>query len=398
MMKLIVLLALVFSGTSSTTIREDYNFDTYLSDFNHRFQANELNQRKEIFNKELKRVQEHNKKNLSWKETVNEFSVLTPAEKLEFTGRSKDVAQGYQAKPRSEKSIHDISTDFKILPIEKLPKSVDWREKGVVTPAKDQGRCGACWAFGAVEEIESMAAISSGNLFELSVQQATSCAPNPNGCGGIGGCRGSTAELAYDYIAKTDGIYQEHLYEYGSGHKAGVDHTCDLPKGLTKPLIEIGGYVKLPSNNYTMVMNALAHVGPLAVTVAAGSWYSYHSGVFEGCDFTKPDVNHVVQLVGYGEEEETGLKYWIVRNSWGPRWGEDGYLRIVRREDEEKQCGVDNTPQHGVACFGQTAPVKVCGNCAMLYDVSYPVDVRISLKGLEFFNSWDKNRSFKGVH
>merc|ERR1719427_2169511 len=81
-----------------------------------------------------------------------------------------------------------------------LPAAVDWREEGVITPVKNQGQCVSCWAFATTELVESYAALATGSLLELSAQQVTSCSPNPVNCGGVGGCRGSIAQLGYSYL------------------------------------------------------------------------------------------------------------------------------------------------------------------------------------------------------
>ena len=95
-------------------------------------------------------------------------------------------------------------------------------------------------------------------------------------------------------------------------------------------------------------MQHLAEVGPLAVSVYASSWGAYSGGVFEGCSYdSNIALNHAVQLVGYGSDPTDG-DYWIVRNSWGPGWGEDGYIRL--RRDAAAQCGTDSSPADGSAC------------------------------------------------
>ena len=136
----------------------------------------------------------------------------------------------------------------------------------------------------------------------------------------------------------------------------------------------VDGYVALATNNYSDLMNAIATISPIAISVDASTWHSYNGGIFAGCNQASPDVNHVVVLVGYGEEN--GQKYWLVRNSWSPSWGEKGYIRLSRYDNDEENCGIDVTPQNGSACEGQNEPVKVCGTCGVLYDSSYPTGAR----------------------
>jgi len=109
--------------------------------------------------------------------------------------------------------------------------------------------------------------------------------------------------------------------------------------------------------------------GPLAVNVDANTWSDYESGIFNGCDQVNPDINHVVQLVGYGNDPSFG-DYWLVRNSWTPVWGEQGYIRLAR--SSSPVCGVDLYPQDGTGCINGPANVTVCGTCGILYDVSLP--------------------------
>jgi hypothetical protein len=129
------------------------------------------------------------------------------------------------------------------------------------------------------------------------------------------------------------------------------------------------GWEKLASNKYSPLLHALYAKGPVAVALTANSLFNYASGIFDSCDDWV--VNHAVTLVGFGKDK--GVKYWMIQNSWGPAWGEKGRIRIARQEDEEKHCGMDDKPQDGVACKGETDPVKVCGTCGVLYDSVLPI-------------------------
>lgn len=348
---------------------ERYTFDTFLADFGLTFPKDELAMRKELFEKERQRVIAHNQQNRGWKEGLNQFSVMTPKEKKAHYGRNKNMA----AKQGVLRAEQTLPSDFTLRPVSELPQTVDWREKGVVSAVKDQGHCGSCWAFAATATIESHVAISSGLLFDLSVQQTAMCTPNPNHCGGTGGCEGSTAELAFDFLSSTHGLYEEYQWSYTSYY--GTESSCKVP-GVTKPVAKINGFVQLPGNNYTAVMNALATVGPLAVNIDASTWHAYTSGVYNGCGDANAasDINHVVVLVGYGVDEATNQKYWLVRNSWSASFGEQGYIRLLRTDEDDSRCQIDNTPQDGVACEGGPTTVKVCGTCGLIYDVSYPTN------------------------
>jgi len=128
------------------------------------------------------------------------MSHLTASEKKSFLGRTK---------PKHDRLESQKSPNLEIEPLSALPTNVDWRTQGVVSAVKDQGRCGSCWAFASTATIESHAALSTGLLFNLSPQQIAACAPNPDQCGGTGNCHGATAEIAFDYVSKSEGLFEE---------------------------------------------------------------------------------------------------------------------------------------------------------------------------------------------
>ena len=263
--------------------------------------------------------------------------------------------------------------------------------------------------------MESHVAIATDVLFELSVQELVSCVANPQHCGGDGGCTGSTSELAFGHVQE-HGITDEWSFGYQSYHGEKVQCTIEeqdqeaeqekeqgvavvlqqerkAQQQKSRPVASIDGWVMLPRNNYTVVMNVLAKVGPLAVSVACSPWVSYRSGVYRGNLETQKetDVNHLVVLEGYGTDEETGDDYWIVRNSWGPQWGENGRIRLYRYNpdkdngiSEDEFCGMDTTPADGAACTIDEKghpidpqPARICGNSGILYDVSFPTGAHL---------------------
>eukprot|EP00598_Pedospumella_elongata_P001157 CAMPEP_0184966694 /NCGR_PEP_ID=MMETSP1098-20130426/302_1 /TAXON_ID=89044 /ORGANISM="Spumella elongata, Strain CCAP 955/1" /LENGTH=370 /DNA_ID=CAMNT_0027488021 /DNA_START=40 /DNA_END=1152 /DNA_ORIENTATION=+ len=365
----IALVALGASMAAATTVDlNNYTFDKYLADFKLNFPAAELESRRATFLSELTRVKAHNAKNLSWKEGMNKFSVLTSQEKKAYMGLDAGVAQSQGKMLKSAKPLPD---NFALKSASELPREVDWRKKHVVSPVKDQGHCGSCWAFAATATIESHVAIASGLLFELSPEQIAMCAPNPESCGGTGGCHGATAEIGFEYVSNSDGLRSEYQYPYTSYY--GEEFKCTMPDA--PPAATINGYVQLPSNNYTALLNAVAQVGPVSVSVDATTLHAYTSGIYDGCNQVNPDLNHAVVLVGYGEEN--GQKYWIMRNSWSPKYGEQGYIRIARHDNEQDICGIDVTPLHGSACNGDNTPITVCGTCGVLYHSAYPLNAAV---------------------
>jgi len=246
---------------------------------------------------------------------------------------------------------------------------VDWRQASppVLTPIKDQGQCGSCWAFSSTETIESALAIGTGNLTVLSPQNIVSCTPNPDQCGGSGGCDGATEELAFTYVQQ-HGITTEANWPYYA--QTGV---CN--QFAHTPVATIEGCIKLKENNSTVLQFAVATVGPISVSVDASTWSSYKSGIYTGCDAEKySDIDHAVLLVGYGTSN--GTPYWIIKNQWGTGWGENGYMRLYRHSDDSNWCKMDITPDDGNGCDGGPPEVLVCGDCGIWYDNSYVYGAR----------------------
>lgn len=319
--------------------------------------------REAIFTENMELILKHNNlEGKTWYAGPNEFTDWTNAE--------------FRAQ-RTGHKIHPQQNVVKLsgVKLQDLPDSIDWRSTdGVVTDVKNQGSCGSCWAFSATESLESHLSIATGETApKLSPQQIVSCAPNPQHCGGTGGCQGSTQPLAFNYT-KTAGITTESAYPY-----QGSTGTCDESK--ISPVAQNDGFVQLERNNYTDLVTAVATKGPISISVAAGGlgWQLYSGGVYSDSGAVHPflcnfDMDHAVQLVGYGEDG--GKMYWLVRNSWGSGWGESGYIRVERHGEGNEPCGTDKTPQDGDACEGDDTPRTLCGLCGILSSSSYPTGMK----------------------
>jgi len=339
---------------------ESYSFRDYVNDFNRQYSYKEYVDREVIFNRNLKEIKEHNSNpDFTWKEGVNHLTDRTEEELNSLRGLNKPLL--YLQKQEYTGRYYES-------PVGAVPTTVDWREKmGVLTPVKDQGECGSCWTFGTTETIESYYALKHGDIMDLSEQQILDCTPNPNDCGGTGGCGGGTAQLAMDRIISMGGITTEWQYPYTSYF--GTAESCKFSSDnkTQNPVAQLASWIRLPQNELDPVVAALANVGPLIINVDASTWSSYETGIFDGCNQTYPDIDHVVQLVGYGPD------YWIVRNSWSSLWGENGFIRL--KKNAVAPCGTDLTPQDGDICNGGPTTVQVCGTCGIVYDVTYPVIV-----------------------
>lgn len=323
---------------------EDYTFEDYVQEYEKNYATEkEFNYRKGLFEKKLKEIFEHNTSPSTYKKGVNKMSDLTHEEfKARYTGT------------KATYNSNAVRLDMSHVSLKDVPNDIDWRTKGVVTPVKNQGGCGSCWAFAATETIESALAIASGKLLTLSEQNMVSCTKNPKQCGGTGGCQGATAELGIDYVAQK-GISDEKTIPYRA-----VTGTC---KETTKAA-HVGGFVKLKENDHDDLFKAVGTVGPIAISVCA-DFGDFENGVFDGCK-AGCVIDHGVQAVGYGTSG--GTDYWLVRNSWGSSWGTHGYINLKRYGDSTSHCGKDTRAQDGTACKGDPTTVTICGMCGILYD------------------------------
>jgi cathepsin L len=341
-------------------------FEEYVKQYNKVYDHEEYAVHQRIYEHRVAEIDAHNARSgIMYTKGINKFTDMTRSELKAFRGYNSRMHRSLLGSPDQPCVVNQPQPS-----VGALPASVDWRtnKPAVVTPVKDQGSCGSCWAFATAETTESALAIATGNLTVLSPQNVVSCTPNPDNCGGTGGCNGAIAELGFTYI-KNNGIATEADWPYKQ-----VTGTCN--EASHTKVATVTGCVKLIENNYTDLMTAIATIGPIAVSVDASKWSSYSKGVYNGCDIEKDyDIDHAVQLVGYGTD--SGTDYWIVRNSWGPNWGEAGYIRLLRHSDGSTgSCKQDVTPSDGSGCDGGPATVTVCGECGIWYDSSYPTGAK----------------------
>ncbi|KAL5650596.1 hypothetical protein ACJX0J_041405, partial [Zea mays] len=186
----------------------------------------------------------------------------------------------------------------------------------------------SCWAFSAVSSVESVNQIVTGEMVTLSEQELVECSTD----GGNSGCNGGLMDAAFDFIIKNGGIDTEDDYPYRA-----VDGKCDMNRKNAR-VVSIDGFEDVPENDEKSLQKAVAHQ-PVSVAIEAGGreFQLYKSGVFSGSCTT--NLDHGVVAVGYGAEN--GKDYWIVRNSWGPKWGEAGYIRMERNVNASTgKCGI----------------------------------------------------------
>jgi len=330
--------------------------------------------REALFNASAALVAAHDEKEHGYALALNKFAAQTPDEMRAIRGYAgharEDEGAYYGAASKRDAAEARFPRSFPArasnrAPAE-LPKSVDWVAKGATTKVKNQGGCGSCWAFGGTEAIESSVFVETGELPTLSEQLYVSCMPNPDECGGTGGCRGAVPDLLFNFTMSDGGAMLEEDYPYTSG--GGSDGKCKS-EGKTRSAM-IDGYVDVKRNDVEALMEAVAQQ-PIAIAVDASPWSLYQRGIFKASK-CGVGLNHAVLLTGYGEEG--GVPYWTVRNSWGEYWGENGYIRLERTPlGEDAPCAENKRPQDGVACKPYPKSQTVCGTCGILFDGNVPM-------------------------
>jgi KDEL-tailed cysteine endopeptidase len=241
-----------------------------------------------------------------------------------------------------------------------LPASVDWVQAGAVTPVKDQGQCGSCWSFSATGALEGAFFLTQGGkdvATSFSEQQLVDCDNRKNRQvpGKDSGCNGGLMDNAFDWIQRNGGLCTDAAYPYVSGTTKSTGE-CRTSSCSIVPGSQVTTFVDVAPSQESAFLSALTKQ-PVAVAIEADQrdFQLYKTGVFTGACGTKLD--HGVLAVGYGTDDDSGIDYYLVKNSWSDSWGQDGYIRLGRGKD----------PNTG-AVYNQGD-----GQCGILLSASYPV-------------------------
>ncbi|XP_076995304.1 procathepsin L-like [Tamandua tetradactyla] len=302
-----------------SSLNEQWN--QWRSKYPRLYGANEEDWRRAVWEKNMKMIELHNREYSQGQHGftmgMNAFGDMTNEE-------FRQVMNGYQKQPHKKGKI------FHEPPSLEVPKSVDWRNKGYVTPVKNQGRCGSCWAFSATGSLEGQMFRKTGKLVSLSEQNLVDCSRAQ----GNKGCDGGLMDNAFLYIKDNKGLDSEDSYPY-IGREDGCRYKSEFSAA------NVTGYTDIPAQEVAL-RKAVATKGPISVAIDAShmSFQFYSSGIYREPDCSSSNLDHGVLVVGYGFEgtDPNNNKYWLIKNSWGTSWGTHGYVKMAR--DENNHCGV----------------------------------------------------------
>lgn len=322
-------------------------FQSFVAKYNKKYSSErEQQQRKTLFYQSMERIANLTSQQMHGSDVrfgIDKFSDWSQGEKNKLCG----------FRLTGDRTTEVMTNELLFSPAEVAEAEatpIDWRDKGLVTPIKDQGKCGSCWAFSTIVPIEGAWAKAGNPLTSLSEQQLIDCACQGASCtiakcpGGVAystACNGGYTDETLDWVVKNGGSSTEHDYPYLDHDSAGI-YLCNT-SACHSPAAHISKRAKI-SPDEGQINAALHKYGPLSVAVYASKWFGYKGGIMtqETCWGTSP--NHGVGLVGYGIDGDK--PYWIVKNSWGTKFGEKGYIRLAYGT---KTCAIQSDANYVVA-------------------------------------------------
>ncbi|ABY65748.1 peptidase [Orgyia leucostigma nucleopolyhedrovirus] len=293
----------------------DY-FESFVANYQKNYNDDlEKSKRYTIFKDNLEEINVKNRLNDTAVYRINKFSDLSKTE----------IISKYTGLNAPSETTNFCKTIVLDQPPGKGPLNFDWRQQNKVTSIKNQGSCGACWAFATLASIESQYAIRNDRHINLSEQQLIDCDYVDMGC------YGGLLHTAFEQMIQMGGVKQEHEYPY-----AGVNKQCEL-NDITDDsfVVRIKGCYRYVVVREEKLKDLLRAVGPIPIAIDASGIVNYYKGVINYCE--NYGLNHAVLLVGYGVDN--GVPYWTFKNTWGVDWGENGYFRLRQNINA---CGMAN--------------------------------------------------------
>merc|ERR1712166_73548 len=334
-----VSLAVYAAPQSELSVSEyEYLFKAFQTDHAKTYAEHQTQAKFRVFRDNVDFINDHNKNHadtLGYTVGINQFADMT---KTEY----KRTMLGYNALRKPTNLVTEELDETA------APASVDWTTKGAVTPVKNQGQCGSCWAFSTTGSVEGRNQIKNGKLVSLSEQELTSCASKY----GNQGCNGGLMDDGFKFI-EAEGLETEADYKYD-----GATGTRDTKKEKAHDGINPGvvtSFKDVAKNSQSQLAAAVAD-GPVSVAIEAdqSGFQFYKSGVFSGT--CGPALDHGVLAVGYGTD--SGTAYWKVKNSWGSTWGQDGYIMMAKDiSSSSGQCGIASQPSYPTIADSWVVPM-----------------------------------------